>query len=271
MSVSKVIRGLTEGEERQFNFYVGRIMSRIPEDGHDRSPLEKETKMGVYRDIQAKRLPPNVKVPRRKDVLAYLNAIHDNTGSWALALRSYLCPGSWTSSGGSFRLAEEAGYDITGLMLYIESNAGSATLLEVGAGYAGFKSSEAKGVRKLADAAGERMGNTINAHITNLTDWHDGLPSGVIEHDGYAARDIDGLGIASDMIFSQCAAYFEPRIDRFVAGASMLLNPNGLLVFNDQPVRERTVMEHAEGGYLKLEKRLELGQANGNLYVFRKM
>ena len=197
---------------------------------------------------------------------------------------SYLSPGSWTSSGGSFKLAEDAGYDLTNIIVAKADETGEAGFVEIGAGYAGFRSNQVKGIKKLVECAGDRMGRTITADFTNLTEWHDGLPNGVREHPGYAARDIAELADAGvklvDIIYSQVAADFEPRIGEFVRGSAELLKPSGLLIFNSAPEqqksfpagneRERLITETAASVGLQLERLVVLGGANGNLYVFKK-
>ncbi|HBT6933562.1 TPA: hypothetical protein MCG65_005468, partial [Klebsiella pneumoniae] len=68
--------------------------------------------MGVNRDLQAKKLRPNVPVPSRRKVIPFLKMMHQETGSMLKAILAFGFDGPWTSSGGSFRLAREIGFDI---------------------------------------------------------------------------------------------------------------------------------------------------------------
>jgi hypothetical protein len=261
-------------EREKLETYFEKLMSKVDPSDPDYSKLEKETFLAIVRDIQAQRLPPNTRIPSRKNIVKYLKTVHNATGNWIVAFLSLLSPGSWTSTGGSFKLAEESGYDIVKMMIEKEYENGQATLLEIGAGYAGFKSDVPLGIKKLVEKAGDKMGNTIFAHFTNLTKWHDSLPKGVVEHPGYAARDILLLreeGVCSvDVIYSQCAAYFEPKIEKFVSGSAELLKSNGYLIFDAKPTDNEKICKTAEACYLQIEKIKELGGANGNLYVLRK-
>ena len=273
-NLQRAVLGFTNQEYANGRQYAETIISRINPANPNYSILEREANMGVRRDIQAQRLPPNVRVPSRRKPVKYLKTVHDHTGSWPLAARSYFSPGSWTSSGGSFKLADDAGYDLSNIMLDIVQQNGTATLLEVGAGYAGFKSESPAGIRKLVDAAGDQIGKNIQVHFTNLTKWHEQLPKGVAEHPGYVARDVGLLqqeGVRSaDVIYSQCAAYFEPELEKFVAGSARLLNKNGYFIFNGPTAKHQVIVQTARESELKLEKQVELGGQNGNLYVFRK-
>lgn len=274
MTIKRISAGLTEEEYERARRYVKDITSRIDANNPNYSALEREAQLGVVRDIQAQRLPPNIRIPSRRKPLDYLRTVHRHVGSLPLSIRSYLSPGSWTSSGGSFKLAEEAGYDICKIMLDIAQQNANATLLEIGAGYAGFKSEQPAGIKKLAMTAGDKLGKTVYVHFTNLTRWHRQLPDGIVEHHGFVARDIEFLAndgvTAADIIYSQCAAYFEPELGKFVTGASRLLKPNGYLIFNAPTMQHNTLVGMAYHLGLKLEKSLELGGENGNLYVFRK-
>ncbi|MGE2146923.1 hypothetical protein ACME9S_26530 [Klebsiella pneumoniae] len=68
--------------------------------------------MGVNRDLQAKKMRPNVPVPSRRKVIPFLKMMHQETGSMLKAILAFGFDGPWTSSGGSFRLAREIGFDI---------------------------------------------------------------------------------------------------------------------------------------------------------------
>ena len=63
--------------------------------------------MGVNRDLQAKKMRPNVPVPSRRKVIPFLKMMHQETGSMLKAILAFGFDGPWTSSGGSFRLARE--------------------------------------------------------------------------------------------------------------------------------------------------------------------
>lgn len=204
--------------------------------------------------------------------MRYLATVRNSTGSWPLAVRSYLSPGSWTSSGGSFRLAEKTGFDLVAYLMDCEQTTGSARLLEVGAGYAGLRSGGRDGIGKLVTAAGRTMGDTVFAHFTNLTPWHGRLPEGVIEHPGYAARDVhllqDVVGPVN-VVYSQCAAYFEPNIGRFIDGAESMLTDGGMLIFNARPSVGADIAESADRNGLQGQT-FELGEENGTVHVLHK-
>jgi hypothetical protein len=269
---------LSKQEREKFERNRKKIISRIPDhlDKNSYEYLIKEIDMGLYRDIQAQRLPPNIKIPSRKKPLKYIKTMYENTRNLKTSLVSLFLPGSWTSSGGSFKLAEDASYDIIDLLSKREQENGKAVLLEVGAGYAGFKSQSPQGIHKLYKEVGEKLGKTIFVHFTNLSEWHNELPNGVTEHAGYAARDIEHLIKEAnlndvDVIYSQCAAYFEPFIGKFVESSSHLLNVHGKLIFNAPENKEKEILEKYECLPLDLElsERLE-GESNGTLYVFRR-
>lgn len=268
--IKRLTKGLTRDEYNKLLYFKSLIMSRMDQNDPNFSELENEVAMGIFRDIQAQRIPPNVKVPSRRKPLQYLKTIHDSAGSWTKAALCYLSPGSWTSSGGTFKLAEDIGFDITKLLLDLEKDKGKAGLIEVGAGYAGFKSKEPKGIKKLVREAGDKLGHTIHASFTNLTNWHNYLPEGVNEYPGFLAREIKLLGEPVDIVYSQCAAYFEPRVREFIEGAAGLLRNEGLLIFNARPERKDEIAEEAEKNGLECKKKVALGEENGDLYVFEK-
>src|SRR3989338_409042 len=103
---------LSKTEREKFRRNKNKLVSRINLDESSRDFLIREIDMGLYRDIQAQRLPPNVKVPSRKKPIEYVNTMYKNTGNLKTSLVSLFSPGSWTSSGGSFKLAEDADYNI---------------------------------------------------------------------------------------------------------------------------------------------------------------
>lgn len=58
------------------------------------------------------KMRPNVPVPSRRKVIPFLKMMHQETGSMLKAILAFGFDGPWTSSGGSFRLAREIGFDI---------------------------------------------------------------------------------------------------------------------------------------------------------------
>ena len=269
---------LSKTEREKFRRNKNKLVSRINLDESSRDFLIREIDMGLYRDIQAQRLPPNVKVPSRKKPIEYVNTMYKNAGNLKTSLVSLFSPGSWTSSGGSFKLAEDADYNIIDLLSDREQDNGRAVLLEIGAGYAGFMSQPPQGIHKLCKEFGDKLGETVFAHFTNLSEWHQELPRGITEHAGYVARDIGHLVEEAnlndvDIIYSQCAAYFEPFIEQFVESSSKLLNNFGRLIFNAPKNKEKEIFETIRNKNLPLgfeiNKELE-GESNGDLYVFRK-
>lgn len=277
--LERIKLGFTPQEYEKYVKNLGLILTRdapfreffSTQPDYKPGDLEEKIAMGIQRDIQAQRLPPNVKVPSRRKPLAYLKTVYGQTHNLPVTLRSYLSSGSWTSSGGSFKLAEETGYDITRMMLDIEQKKGHAKLLEIGAGYAGFKTEEPKGIRKLVEKAKEKMGKTITADFTNLSNWHQTLPDGVTEHPGYLARNIASVPIVgADIIYSQCAAYFEQKPFEFVAGAAFILNKNGYLIFNTPTLKVEEVKRAANKTGLMYELEREFGGENGTLLIFKK-
>ncbi len=267
---------LSKSEREKFYRNRDKIISKIPTylEGEVLKDLSDEISMGLFRDIQAQRIPPNVKVPSRKKPFEYLKTVYQNTNSLKIPLVSFFSPGSWTSSGGSFKLAEESGYDLTEILLDKEKQNGKSILIEIGAGYAGFKSETPQGISKLVNKAESKMGNTIFANFTNLSNWHEGLPNGVKEFPGYVARDIFSLVLENkldtpDVIYSQCAAYFEAFIGLLVQGSSEILNEDGLLIFNAPKGYVEKILSHTKK--LTLENKIKLkGSNDGDLYVFRK-
>lgn len=243
-----------------------------------------EIDMGVMRDIQARRLPPNTRVPRRKNILAYLMTVTKATGSISTAIRCLLSPGSWTSSGGTHTLAEQNGKPIDALMTDIHDAEGEANFLEVGGGYAGLhgrgkEGYEAKGVGKLVEHFRDALGSAVNIHFTNLSRWHKDLPKGVNEHAGFIGSTIGRLAEKGvnpeeiDVIYSQCAAYFDMNIDIFIEQASRLLRKSekgGYLIFNGKTEEHDKIMRTAEENGLRLENSKVIGGMNGTLYIFKK-
>ena len=194
IQIGGLVDGFTRQEDDQIEKYSRVIMLRVDKADPYYSQLEKEVLMSVKRDLQAKRIPPNARIPSRlQHPFGYVKKSHENGLRWFDAARSYFAPGSWTSSGGSFKLAEDAGYNIASILTAISRKNPRAVFLEIGAGYAGFKSGRLVGINKLVQVAGSELGNRIHIHFTNLTPWHANLPDGVTEHPGYVARDINHL------------------------------------------------------------------------------
>ncbi|MFH1173646.1 MAG: hypothetical protein V1725_00755 [archaeon] len=268
--------GLNRAENEKYETYYRQLADRTEKLGlppERTSELLNEASLAILRDIQAQRLPPNVRVPSRKHVLNYLRTMYEATGDPFISALSLVQPGSWTSSGGSFKLAELAGYDIPEELMRVQQEKGQARYLEIGAGYAGFKFDEPKGVAAIAARAGYQLGKTIHADFTNVTKWHDSLPAGIHEHPGYFARDVSSLFNALppvDIIYSQAAAYFEQMLESYLHGTFSNLNPGGLLLFNAKPQKDDLVVWTAKQNGMQLEKKLELGQENGNVYALRK-
>jgi hypothetical protein len=159
--------------------------------------------MGINRDLQAKKLRPNVSVPSRKAVLPFLRSMYKETGSMLKAILAFGFDGPWTSSGGSFRLAREIGFDIAMYSRNVHHKYGSLTFLEIGAAWAGFHD---KGdvypdaaISGLATTFREHLGESVHLHFTNLTPWHEALPTGVVEHPYVTAAGL-GLLEARDLV-----------------------------------------------------------------------
>jgi hypothetical protein len=256
---------------------VGRRLSSI---GYSPGPdIWRELRLGIARDIQARSLPPNIKVPPRRQALSYIRTVHRATGSLSHALVAMLHAGSWTSSGGSFRLAESLGVDIPALAAMGLSH-GGFSFLEIGAGWAGLHPSqqavEANDIAGLAQQFPSALGTRLRLHFTNLTRWHATLPPGVIEHPfttaaGLLAVEPDGVNLSSvDMIYSQAAAYFEPDVETFMASAAALLRPGGVLLFNHKTEFSERVGGAAHRLGLQPSASQELGGMNGRVALFTK-
>lgn len=277
---------LSQPEREQKEFCVGKILGGLSRVGIQITPeLEEEINMSVHRDLQARRLPPNVKIPSRRNVFAYLKTMYQARGSVYDAIHSLMAPGGWTSSGGSFKLAENNEIDLDIIIEKILEENGKAGFLEVGAGYAGLYGREQeeyspKGVGTLAERFRDQIGATLEIHLTNLTNWHSDLPEGIKEHGGFIASTLDGLGEEGveegsiDIAYSQCAAYFDKNIDIFIAQVSRLLRSSengGYLIFNGKTEEEEKIMTAADQNGLKLERKKVIGGMNGTLFIFKKI
>ena len=241
----------------------------------------RNVRLAVDRDLQAQRLRPNVPVPPRRAVLSYLKTMRAETGSWLRAIQSLLHSGSWTSSGGSFRLADKMNRNLYDLCERTLSRKSSLTFLEIGAGWAGFGGAQdaaPTGIAALAQRYGNRLGYDLNLHFTNLTRWHNrkNLPGCVTEHPHVTAASLavleqHGLQLGSvDVIYSQAAAYFEPDQARFVAAAAGFLAPGGTMIYNHQEKDAEIVRQTAAEHGLQFEHRLSLGGMNGDVVLLRK-
>ncbi|WP_137935171.1 hypothetical protein [Mesorhizobium comanense] len=236
-------------------------------------------KMGVKRDLQARKLRPNVPIPSRRNPIRYLKAMFRETGSIYNTLVSFLHDGTWTSSGGSFRLAEQLGFDLVHEANRRLQTDGTLRYLEVGGGWAGLKSPASGSSRDIAGLAKyfERdLGHSVFLHFTNLTQWHTELPTGVFEHPYVTAAGLpvlDTQGIASgtvSILYSQAAAYFETDVKSFLAAAAALLCPGGLLIVNFRQEYIGLVSDYAPAGGLTMRKSCDLGGMNGVVVAFEK-
>jgi len=279
----------TKDEQKKYEQYFDKIMSNTEKnvgtnDLEKFEALKNQAHMGISRDIQAQRLPPNVKVPSRKKIFAYINTMYQNLKSsnpgesdlsnLITATSCLFAPGSWTSSGGSHVLADMFNYNFSKIL----ENKENPSLLEIGAGYAGFKSKTPAGINKVYRALVAK-GITPQIDFTNLTNWHEKLPENVTEHPGYVARDLKCLSkdvIRSyDIIYSQAAAYFETEVADFLEGANALLKPKGKLIYNGHADNNAVALNVAKdlGLELQLTKDLDHGKEGGNngfMYVFSK-
>ncbi|MDU7938721.1 MAG: hypothetical protein E7J44_07190 [Citrobacter freundii] len=237
--------------------------------------------MGINRDLQAKKLRPNVSVPSRKAVLPFLRSMYKETGSMLKAILAFGFDGPWTSSGGSFRLAREIGFDIAMYSRNVHHKYGSLTFLEIGAAWAGFHD---KGdvypdaaISGLATTFREHLGESVHLHFTNLTPWHEALPTGVVEHPyvtaaGLGLLEARGLGPGQvDVIYSQAAAYFEEDFPAFIKSAARLLKGGGVLVFNHDPVIAAEMDEIAWDCGLRRVRRKQMGGMNGAIARYHRL
>ncbi|WP_247648087.1 lytic murein transglycosylase [Pannonibacter phragmitetus] len=235
-------------------------------------------KKGVKRDLQARRLRPNVAVPPRRNIVAYLGTMRRETGSTLRALHSLFHDGSWTSSGGSFLLAERLGFNFKEMVADHMKRGETFRFLEVGGGWAGFKSQSQEGrdIAGLSRSFAAQLGEKLHFHFTNLTPWHSSLPKGVMEHPfvtGASLSIIQSQGCLPgtvDVIYSQAAVYFEPDIGKFVRNAEALLKPGGLLIFNHPESAAGLLTEVAEQHGLAIRNKIELGGMNGIVVAYQK-
>ena len=270
--VNRLTRGFTRDEYEKYVYSSNRLKSFLDKPSQR---LEREINLGVCRDIQAQRLPPNTAVPSRlRHPVEYLKLMHSLTGDTLTTLSSYLTAGSWTSSGGSFKLAENHNIDLRQYINDAVQRNGNAVFLEIGAGYAGM-ATHTSGIGKLADDFTPSLGKEVEIHFSNLTKWHDSLPVGVYEHAGLCARDISRLREQDidkvDVVYSQAATYFETELPQFIHSISSLLNIGGRLVFNYPDERDDELRNLATRNGLELERTNLLGGCNGRLYVFEKV
>ena len=236
-------------------------------------------KMGIKRNLQAQSLRPNIPIPRRREVLRYLNTLYRETGSIRSSLISLCHDGAWTSSGGSFRLAQEIGVDLFDEADRVFSRQGRLCYLEIGGGWAGLKTPAKMRARNIAGLGKhfERdLGRRVLLHFTNLTQWHTDLPDGIVEHPfvtaaGLSVVERQGVPLGSvDIIYSQAAAYFEPDLHFFIESAAALLTPEGLLIFNHPESRLELVSNCAKSNGLTACRHRHLAGMNGIVVAFEK-
>lgn len=231
--------------------------------------------MAIKRDLQAKRLRPNVPIPPRRNPIAFLKIMQQETGSITKALAALVHDGPWTSSGGSFRLAEQIGVDIHAEAEKIHQRKNTFRFLEIGAAWAGFgggyKTTSSANIASLADRFWQERGNSVFLHFTNLTPWHAALPDGVYEHPyvtaaGLATLERQGVQPGSvDILFSQAAAYFETDHVTFMRHACRLIGDGGMMIFNHRPEIAGEMDHFARSSGLELTKRIHLGGMNGDV------
>ena len=90
--VNRLARGFTKEEYGKYIYSSDRLKSFLEESNQR---LEREINLGVCRDIQAQRLPPNTAVPSRlRHPVEYLKLMHSLTGDTLTTLSSYLTAGS---------------------------------------------------------------------------------------------------------------------------------------------------------------------------------
>ncbi|MFA6550460.1 MAG: hypothetical protein WCT36_03850 [Candidatus Gracilibacteria bacterium] len=276
---------LSEEEDVAHRQYCAKVLKQMEDVGITPDQIDrKETDMGVMRDIQARRIPPNTRVPARRNILSYLQTITNATGSLGTAIRCLLSPGSWTTSGGSHKLATDNGIPLQDVLEGVIEDQGSARFLEVGGGYAGLQGMEKegyepKGIGELIAHFGDRVGATLDIHFTNLSQWYKDLPKGVTEHAGFIGSTLkklekEGIDLGSvDVIYSQCAAYFDRRITMFIEQSATILKSSkngGYLIFNGKTEEDAAIMQTAEKNGLVLERKKVLGGMNGTFYIFKK-
>jgi len=247
--------------------------------GEATGSLEREIRLGIFRDQQARMLPPNIKVPSRKRFLRYFSTIYSHSGSITQAIKSLFKPGSWTSSGGSFKLASDIGLNFEEILEETSAEYGSANFLEIGAGLGGFhkcEQSNYSSIKSLYDNLCLQKHLDVTFHFTNLTKWHNELPTRVIEHPGVLGSTVSILAMQCnrfDVVYSQCAVYFDPNIVSFIRQISELVRPStkgGLVVFNAKTIDADDIRTAAERALLETILSKDLGGMNGTLLVFRK-
>ena len=88
---------------------------------------------------------------------------------------------------------------------------------------------------------------------------------------GLSVVDTQGVAPGSiSILYSHAAAYFETDVASFIAAASALLRPGGLLIFNIPPAQVVSVMNCARKRGLRLGKWRDLGGMNGIVVAFEK-
>lgn len=236
--------------------------------------------MAIKRDLQAKRLRPNVPVPPRRRPVAFFKTMLRETGSLRHAAAAFVHDGAWTSSGGSFRLAEALGIDIYEEAEGFLKRQQRFSFLEIGAAWAGFRNPlnrrKCNDIASLGDIFVDELGQRVFLHFTNLTPWHSALPEGVCEHPYVTAaglRVLERERIARgsvDIIYSQAAAYFETDQQSFLLSAGRLLSDGGLLIFNHRPEIATELDQYANAAGMVVTDRIHLGGMNGDVVRYEK-
>ncbi len=236
--------------------------------------------MAIKRDLQAKRLRPNVPVPSRRNPVAFYRTMVRETGSVGQAIAAFAHDGAWTSSGGSFRLATTMGIDIYEEAERFLELKQRFTFLEIGAAWAGFRTPisrhKCNDIASMSDVFADEMGQRVFLHFTNLTPWHEALPEGVYEHPYVTAaglRLLERQGVARgsvDIIYSQAAVYFETDHASFMTSAGRLLSEDGVLIFNHRPEIAAELDGLAAQMGLLPSKRMHLEGMNGDVVRYQR-
>jgi hypothetical protein len=206
--------------------------------------------------------------------------MHKETGSMLKAILAFGFDGPWTSSGGSFRLAREIGFDIAHHAKNIHHKNGTVTFLEIGAAWAGFRAEEATShqaaISGLAQSFREQLGERIPAfHQSHAMARI--AAKGVTEHPYVTAAGLCVLekqGVRAgevDIIYSQAAAYFEQDYTAFLRSAARLLKGDGVLIFNHDPVLASAMDEVAWEHGLRLVRRKQMGGMNGAIARYHRL
>jgi len=271
---------LTEYNNTKSGIFKKLELLKMPITPH----LNKDIRMLIKKDLISKNLPPNFNISQKNILLKYFSKIVSRglfTGSSSSFLDSY----AWTSTGGSFKLANENNYQISKIINKIIKTNNKAIFLEIGAGYAGLNKYDypncysVDGIGKLIRENSNFLGNSLEIHFTNIAKWHNSLPNGVYEHPHFLASTIElliyeGIKYASvDIIYSQCAAFFDSNIISFIKQSEVLLKYSeygGYLIFNLKTENCNLFLDFITNANFKLIDRIKLNQMNGSLLVLKK-